>query len=132
VYKLTFEKGSLDGNTLDVTVPKITLGRERGCHVRLKDDGVSRHHCALEQRADGIYVCDLGATNGIIINGKRMREMEQRLAPGDLVRIGSAEFRAAIPAVAPAVTVALDAGKGARTEVLSLPPPDVSRRADVA
>jgi hypothetical protein len=123
MFKLTFEKGSLSGNSLEVTVPKIILGRQRDCHVRLKDDGVSRHHCTLEQREDGIYLCDLGATNGVRINGKRLREMEQKLAPGDRVQIGAAEIRLEIPAPAPAVTVAFDASKGARTEKLPLPPP---------
>jgi pSer/pThr/pTyr-binding forkhead associated (FHA) protein len=93
MYKLTFEKGSLSGNSLDVTVPKITLGRERDCHVRLKDEGISRVHCAIEQRADGIYVLDLGATNGVRINKRRLQWMEQRLEPGDRVAIGSVEFR---------------------------------------
>jgi len=101
--------------------------------VRLKDDGVSRHHCALERRGDGIYVCDLGATNGVVINGKRMREMERRLEAGDRLRIGSVELRFEIPAPAPApvpapaVTVAFEAAKGARTQVLSPAQVEIAR-----
>jgi predicted component of type VI protein secretion system len=87
MFKLTFHRGSLSGKTLKISTPQIILGRSReSCDVWLDDDGVSREHCRIEQRDDGIYITDLDSRNGTWVN--RQKITEQRLATGDDVRIG--------------------------------------------
>ncbi len=48
---------------------------------------VSRQHARLEWRRDGLYLVDLGSTNGTWVNGYRLSPHEpKRLQDGDLVR----------------------------------------------
>jgi pSer/pThr/pTyr-binding forkhead associated (FHA) protein len=50
MFKLIFHTGSLGGNSLDVAMNKIVIGRTKECDICLRDDGVSRRHCVLEKR----------------------------------------------------------------------------------
>jgi pSer/pThr/pTyr-binding forkhead associated (FHA) protein len=58
MFKLKFHTGSLGGNSLEVAMKRVVVGRTKECDVCLNEDGVSRRHCVLEKREDGIYVCD--------------------------------------------------------------------------
>jgi len=80
------------GSTVDVTGPTI-VGREASAGIRLDgDDYVSARHARLEPRLDGIWLEDLGSTNGTLVNGARV-DGARRLQVGDVVRIGSTELR---------------------------------------
>jgi pSer/pThr/pTyr-binding forkhead associated (FHA) protein len=46
----------------------------------------------VETRRDGVWVHDLGSTNGTFVNGERL-ERPRRLVDGDVVRVGSTELR---------------------------------------
>jgi DNA-binding NtrC family response regulator len=52
---------------------------------------VSRLHARIGLRDDGFVITDLGSRNGVIVNGRRVREAP--LVDGDIVRIGDALFR---------------------------------------
>jgi hypothetical protein len=56
------------------------------------DQYASSHHARFEPRRDGVYVEDIGSTNGTFVNGIRLTR-ERRLAPGDVVRIGETDLR---------------------------------------
>ena len=56
------------------------------------DEYASSHHARFEPRRDGVYVEDIGSTNGTFVNGIRVTR-ERRLAPGDVVRIGETDLR---------------------------------------
>jgi pSer/pThr/pTyr-binding forkhead associated (FHA) protein len=56
------------------------------------DEFASSHHARFEPRRDGIYVEDIGSTNGTFVNGIRVTR-ERRLASGDVVRIGETDLR---------------------------------------
>jgi hypothetical protein len=56
------------------------------------DEYASTHHARFEPRRDGVYVEDIGSTNGTFVNGIRLTR-ERRLAPGDVVRIGETDLR---------------------------------------
>ncbi|MBI2894085.1 MAG: sigma 54-interacting transcriptional regulator [Deltaproteobacteria bacterium] len=64
----------------------LTVGREPDNTLPLPDGSVSRYHARFERRDGGVWVGDLGSTNGTIVNGRYV--MEALLADGDLVRIG--------------------------------------------
>ena len=44
------------------------------------------------RRRDGVWLEDIGSTNGTFVNGIRLTR-ERRLAPGDVVRIGETDLR---------------------------------------
>ncbi|HLH14425.1 MAG TPA: DUF3662 and FHA domain-containing protein, partial [Solirubrobacteraceae bacterium] len=68
-----------------------TLGRSRECDVVLDDAGVSRRHAQLHPGADGWTVEDLGSTNGVRVNGQRVRG-SRLLRAGDRLELGNTEL----------------------------------------
>jgi serine phosphatase RsbU (regulator of sigma subunit) len=66
----------------------LRIGRAPDNDLALEDLNVSRVHARIERRADGLYVLDAGAKNGVFVNGTRIAG-EARLLPGDRVRLGA-------------------------------------------
>ena len=63
----------LDGHAdIELDRAVVVVGRQRWCHVRIASPRVSRRHCCLTLRRDGVLVRDLGSTNGTRINGRRI------------------------------------------------------------
>jgi transcriptional regulator with GAF, ATPase, and Fis domain len=67
------------------------VGSGPAAHLQLNDKTVSRVHCELRVRPDGILLKDCGSTNGTYVEGVRLVEGEVR--PGALVRCGASVFR---------------------------------------
>ena len=71
----------------------LTLGRDgRNDLVLDGDEFASARHARIEPRGDGVWVSDLGSTNGTYVNGERI-EGARRLAPGDVLRVGETDLR---------------------------------------
>jgi pSer/pThr/pTyr-binding forkhead associated (FHA) protein len=65
------------------------VGRGRAASVRLRDPQASRAHARVRLGADGASVEDLGAKNGLRVNGVRLeRRAVVPLAPGDELGVG--------------------------------------------
>ena len=64
----------------------VVIGRSRECDVVLSDPNVSRRHAELRRADEGWQVVDLGSTNGVKVNDRRVDEATLR--PGDRIRIG--------------------------------------------
>jgi len=64
------------------------LGRSRDCDVVLDDANVSRRHAEVRPSGGSWMVNDLGSTNGIKVNGRRV-DGPQSLKPGDVIEIGT-------------------------------------------
>jgi hypothetical protein len=64
------------------------LGRSRDCDVVLDDPNVSRHHAEVRPSGGSWIVNDLGSTNGIKLNGRRIRGPES-LKRGDVIELGT-------------------------------------------
>jgi pSer/pThr/pTyr-binding forkhead associated (FHA) protein len=80
------------GSTVELKVP-TRLGRGGENAIRLDgDDFVSTRHALLEPRPDGLWVEDVGSTNGTYVNGARVTTA-RLLTPGDIVRIGQTDLR---------------------------------------
>jgi len=62
-------------------------GRAETCALRFAADEVSREHAAFVRGAEGVVVRNLGAKNGVVVNGARISG-EHPLADGDVVEIG--------------------------------------------
>ena len=71
----------------------LTLGRSGQNDLKLgKDEFASARHARIEPRRDGVWVEDIGSTNGTYVNGTRLTR-ERKLTPGDIVRVGDTELR---------------------------------------
>ena len=69
------------------------LGRGGENAIRLDgDDFVSTRHAMLEPRPDGLWVEDVGSTNGTFVNGARVTTA-RLLDAGDIVRIGQTDLQ---------------------------------------
>jgi FHA domain len=81
------------GDEIALDAHPITLGRGRTNDVPLpEDEYASTRHARIEPRRDGIWLEDIGSTNGTFVNGIRLTR-ERRLAPGDTLRIGETDLR---------------------------------------
>jgi hypothetical protein len=71
----------------------VLIGRQSDCDVSLTQSRkVSRRHCCLAQVNNKIIARDLGSTNGIYLNGERVKK-ECRVRLGDELMIGDLRFR---------------------------------------
>ena len=90
---LVLESPALQPGTLVELREPTRLGRGAENAIRLDgDDFVSTRHALLEPRPDGVYVEDVGSTNGTFVNGGRVTTA-RLLVPGDVVRIGQTDLR---------------------------------------
>src|SRR5688572_4590636 len=64
----------------------LTIGRHAENRLVLQDDMASRFHCVIERTTGGYFLRDLGASNGTLVNGRRVKSA--MLTPGDVVTIG--------------------------------------------
>jgi len=80
---------SWNGDSREVKQPRIVIGRSRDCDIQLADANVSRRHAELRQEGASYWIVDLGSTNGIEIDGKRVKRA--KLSSGDTFTLGSTE-----------------------------------------
>lgn len=80
--------------------PIISFGRAPTADVQLDADNISRLHCTLELRADGLWVRDLGSLNGVYMDGERVQHA--MLTSKSVVTVGPFRFRARQEAELPA------------------------------
>jgi hypothetical protein len=80
-----------DSKSFVIDRPRAVVGRSQRCDYVLSDPNVSRRHFELQLRGDGWYLTDLGSTNGVLVNGKRVTT--SRLAPGDEIVAGTSNLR---------------------------------------
>jgi hypothetical protein len=75
-----------DGRRNVLSGSRVVLGRSRDCDVVIADPNVSRRHAELRRGEEGWSVVDLGSTNGVKVNGRRVSD--SRLSPGDQITLG--------------------------------------------
>jgi len=82
-----------EGDEWDLDSSPLTFGRSSQNDIQLKrDEYASSTHARLEPRRDGVWLEDIGSTNGTYLNGIRLTQ-PKRLSSGDVVRIGETELR---------------------------------------
>lgn len=82
----------LDDRRYVLDGPRAVLGRSDQAECVLRDPNVSRRHAELRQDASGQWeIADLGSTNGIKVNGRRVTEAPLR--EGDQITVGTTTFR---------------------------------------
>jgi FhaA, N-terminal domain/FHA domain len=80
---------TVGGRAHEITKASVVLGRSREADVRVADVNVSRRHAELRQEGAGYWIVDLGSTNGLELNGKRVDRA--RVRDGDRITLGSTE-----------------------------------------
>jgi hypothetical protein len=82
-----------DGEGFELNSAQLTIGRGNQNDIPIAtDEYASARHARFEPRLDGVWVQDLGSTNGTFLNGTRL-DRPRRLAQGDVVRVGETDLR---------------------------------------
>ncbi len=80
--------GRETGQMYNLSGRTVRLGRDATCQIILEDPHVSRLHAEIFTRnGNEIVIRDLGSTNGIFVNGKKVTE--QSLLDGDKILVGT-------------------------------------------
>ncbi len=75
------------GQEFRITQLETTIGRSPDANITLDDSGVSRIHCSILLGSSIAKIVDRGSTNGIIVDGARVNEME--LQHGAIITLGT-------------------------------------------
>ena len=71
----------------------VTIGRSSENDLPLDaDEFASSRHARVEPRRDGVWLEDIGSTNGTYVNGTQVNRA-RRLSPGDVIRVGETDLR---------------------------------------
>jgi FHA domain-containing protein len=82
-----------EGDEVQLDSAPLMLGRGARNDVDLgRDEYASSEHARVEPRRDGVWIEDVGSTNGTYLNGARLTG-PKRLSVGDIVRVGETELR---------------------------------------
>ena len=93
--RLVVEKSKAleNGNSYQAGPVPLTIGRAEDNTLALPgDEFASGHHARIESQRDGVWILDLGSTNGTFVNGTRL-DGRRKLREGDVVQIGDTELR---------------------------------------
>ncbi|MDX6468309.1 MAG: hypothetical protein QOF75_112 [Gaiellaceae bacterium] len=81
------------GDEFGLDSSPLTVGRGTQNDVSIDgDEFASARHVRVEPRRDGVWVSDVGSTNGTYVNGVRI-DRPRKLVQGDVVRVGETELR---------------------------------------
>lgn len=81
----------VDGRATPLPAAGASLGRSQDCDVVVEDPNVSRRHAEVRPSGGAWIVRDLGSTNGIKVNGRRV-DGAQSLEPGDTIELGTSRI----------------------------------------
>ncbi len=134
---ITFLSGPLEGQTIPISKAEMTLGRDAGNDIVVKDDGkVSRHHLRIYWREGGWQIENLSRTNSLRIDGQVVQQAA--LQHQATIRIGEDtsfrfDFQLASPSDAEeTITLAMPAAPTAppesdsAEETITLPAPPLA------
>jgi len=78
---------TIAGARHDVKQRRVVLGRSRDCDIQVNDANVSRRHAEVRHEGASYWIVDLGSTNGMEVNGRRVKRA--KLSDGDTITLGS-------------------------------------------
>ena len=84
-------RAEIDG-LIELGGDRFVIGRDTQCDLRLEGASISRQHAAVELRGPRSVLLDLGSTNGILVNDKKV--VKAALHPGDVIKIGQTTITA--------------------------------------
>jgi len=81
---------SWDGERHELAKRRVVLGRSKDADLQVADPNVSRRHAELRQEGATYWLIDLDSTNGVEVDGKRVKRL--KLEDGTRFTIGSTEI----------------------------------------
>jgi len=89
--ELVVLSGPYKGRRLPMSKRLLRIGREATCDLVLDDEASSRQHAEIEARDGGLFLRDMGSTNGTYLNDAKLTA-ERMLQDGDRVGVGDTIF----------------------------------------
>jgi len=83
---MTLVKDNQNLGDYDLQESSYIIGRSEDCSIHIDSKYLSRHHALLSRVGSDWTISDLRSTNGVRVNGKRIKV--QALGNGDVVAIG--------------------------------------------
>lgn len=90
--KIYFLNGDRTGQSAELSLLGLSIGRETDNDVQLLVGGVSRYHAKIESIGEVWHLRDLGSTNGTKVNGEKISQ-PVTLKDGDIIMIGDQSIR---------------------------------------
>jgi hypothetical protein len=90
-YRLVCLTGSNKGESYVLLGNRIVIGRSEKADIRLNDIKSSREHAEITKVGDHWVATDLGSQNGVMVNEKRITQMQ--LQESDKLIIGQTVFK---------------------------------------
>jgi FHA domain-containing protein len=81
---------SWNGERHEIGKRRVILGRSKDADVQVADPNVSRRHAELRQEGATYWLIDLDSTNGVEVQGKRVKRL--KLEDGTRFTLGSTEI----------------------------------------
>ena len=131
-FQLVISEGKEAGREFEFDQDSVVIGRTAECDVILYEAGVSRKHARILIEGGGIWIEDLGSSNGTRVNGETIKS-KQSLKDGDSISMGPVSFSfkpMELEATAPGEEPAEEGG--AHTRVVSISELKKSRNKGVA
>ena len=80
---------TIAGRRHELVGERTVIGRSKDCDVQVSDPNVSRRHAEVRRDGDTYVLVDLDSTNGVEVDGKRVKRHELR--DGSRFTVGSTE-----------------------------------------
>ena len=116
--RLVAISGFLTGTVHRLVEGPLTLGRDEGNTLCLKDPRISRRHCRIEGADADFHLVDLESRNGTFVNGIPVQR--RALIEGDIIRVDQSEF---VFLIDPGVAAPRSANHHETTRIVDFPPP---------
>ena len=113
-FHILVEQGEDTGRTFIVPPEGARVGRSSKNDIVLVDPMLSRHHCRLFFKEDGLWITDLGSANETLLNGNPTFEAPlhcgNRITIGDTVLLVTRDGRDAPTVATPTAAMPVDLG----------------------
>lgn len=90
-FQLVISEGKEAGREFEFDQASVVIGRTAECDVILYEAGVSRKHARITSDERGIFIEDLGSSNGTLVNNVRVNGSKE-LRDGDQISMGPVIF----------------------------------------
>lgn len=85
-FFVVMRSGPIPGSSYYIEKDEVNLGRDLTNDLPVPDPEISRRHARFLRKPEGIFIEDLGSTNGTFVNGARI-SVPQVLRNGDLITL---------------------------------------------
>jgi len=90
--KLTVDSGPYSGQTFDLNLPLISIGRNPDCNIILsRDESISRNHACIYLKNGDAILSDQGSTHGTFVNENKISTYT--LKDNSIIQIGKTVMR---------------------------------------